>query len=184
MHLITGFLLTALLGRKRGQRRIRLPSFPGILETAHMLPGRVRFRVPALEGLDDVAAEVRQRLRKLEGVQSVDVSTVSGSVLLTFRPEDVDPEMLLAAVIRLLGLEEQIEQAPRSRLGFEIREMGAALNRAVHEKTGGMIDLWTALPLVLVALGVRNLVSRNGQPGWPLLWWAYLALFPPGMNQD
>jgi len=184
MHLVTGVLLTALLGRKGRRQRIRLPSFPGILETVHALPGRVRFRVPAIVGCREAADETQKRLGKLEGVESVDASSVSGTVLLTFDTQRVEPEILLAAVIRLLGLEEQIENAPRSRVGREIREIGAAVNRAVHEQTGGMIDLWTALPLVLVALGVRNVLVQNGQFGWPLLWWAYLALFPPGQNQD
>jgi hypothetical protein len=184
MHILTGFLLTALLGRHGSPARKRLPSFPGILETAHALPGRVRFRAPAIIGHPDAAAEVRNRLRRLEGVRSADASHVTGSLLLRYDSTRLEPEIVLAAVIRLLGLEDQIERAPRSRVACEIREIGAALNRTVHQKTRGVIDLWTALPLVLVVLGVRNVVSRNGQLGWPLLWWAYMALFPPGQKQD
>jgi len=181
MHLVTGLLLTALLGR--GKQGPRLPSFPGVLETAHVLPGRLRLRVPGVVARPEAAGELRRQLVRLEAVEAVEVSTVTGSVLLRFRPDRVEPELLLAAVIRLLGLEARVDAAPQSRLGHEIRELGESLNRAVHEQSGGLLDLWTALPLLLVVLGVRNLISRNGQLGWPLLWWAYLALFLPGQNR-
>jgi hypothetical protein len=184
MHLVTGFLLTALLGRNGRGARPRLPSFPGILETVHVLPGRMRLRVPALAGDARLGEDVAKRLQRLEGIASATISSVTGSLLITFDPQQVEPEILLAAVIRLLGLEEQLERAPRSRLGHEIREMGAALNQAVHQQTGGMIDLWTGLPLVLAAVGIRNVLAKNGQLGLPLLWWAYVSLFPPGQNQS
>jgi hypothetical protein len=184
MHLLTGFLLTALLGRKNAPSRVRLPSFPGILETVSALPGRVRFRTPAIIGQPAAASGVQERLGGLEGVQSAEASAVTGSVLLRYDDKQVDPMILFAAVIRLLGLEQHIGKAPRSSVGRHIREAGAALNQAVHERTGGVIDLWTGLPLVLVALGIRNVLTRNGQLGWPLLWWAYMAMFPPGRNPE
>jgi len=182
MHLITGVILTALLGRKRGVRRNRLPSFPGVIETAHLLPGRVRFRAPALIGQRGDAAELQKRLARLDGIHDAGVSSVTGSVLIQFAPDRVTPEILLGAVIRLLGLEKEIERMPRSRVGQGIREAGEGLNRAIHEQTGGMLDLWTGLALVLVALGIRHVAAGNRQLGWPLLWWAYLSMFPPGRS--
>jgi hypothetical protein len=180
MHLITAALLTTLLGRKKGAGAGRLPSFAGVIETAHVLPGRVRFRAPGLVGRDTLAKELQKRLAKLEGIESAAVSPISGSVLLRFAPERVTPELLLGAVIRLLGLEKEIQRPPRSRIGEGIRHTGEALNRAVHEQTSGMIDLWTALAVLLVVLGIRQIAAGNRALGWPLLWWAYLSLFPPG----
>lgn len=184
MHLLTGFVLTTLLGRSKRQRGKRLPSFPGVLETAHALPGRLRLRVPAIIGHPTAAEEIQNRLGRLDGIDSARVSGITGSVLLRYDADVVEPEIVFAAVVRLLGLEEQIDKTPQSHLGREIREMGDAINRAVHEQTGGLIDLWTGLPLALVVLGIRNVVSQNGQLGWPLLWWAYMSLFPQGRNQD
>ena len=61
------------------------------------------------------------------------------------------------------------------------RQAGESLNRD-HEQTGGMIDLWTSVTLLLVAAGVRQLAAGN-QFGWPLLWWAYRSTFPPGTER-
>jgi copper chaperone CopZ len=182
MHLITGFILATLFGRKKGGDTSRLPSFPGVIETVHALPGRARFRVPEIIGYGSDATTLEKHLARLDGVDAVRVSPVSGSILVEFDANRVEPEMVMGAIIRLLGLEEQIDRAPHSRVGQEIRQAGDALNRAVHEQTRGIIDLYTGLPLLLVVLAVRNIATQNGQMGWPLLWWAYLALFPPGSN--
>ena len=178
MHLITGFVLAGLLGRKHRGRPSRLPKFPGVIETVHLLPGRVRFRTPNLVGRQTQAEELQKRLAQIHGLLSVSVNSISGSICLRFRPDRIKPEMLLAAIVRLLGLEQQIGQRPRSLVGREIRAAGDALNHAMFERTGGLIDLYTAMPLLLLAVGLRN-IAAGRVVGWPLLWWAYRTLFPP-----
>ena len=183
MHLITGFILASVLGRKRRGASRRAPSFPGVIETVHLLPGRVRFRTPHLVGKQPEGKELKRRLARIDGVKEVEVSSVSGSICLRFADDRLKPELLMAAIIRLLGLERQIERAPRSWLGREIRDTGEALNRAMHERTGGMVDFYTAMPLLLVVLGVRNIAARRTM-GWPMLWWAYRELFPPAWKDQ
>jgi hypothetical protein len=41
-----------------------------------------------------------------------------------------------------------------------------------------LLDFYTAMPLLLVILGVRNVLAGR-MLGWPLLWWAYREVFPP-----
>jgi hypothetical protein len=103
---------------------------------------------------------------------------VSGSVLVHFAPDRVKPDMLLGAAIRLLGLERDVQRPLPSFVGEGIRQAGESLNHAVYEQTGGVVDLWTSVTLLLVAAGVQQLAAGN-QFGWPLLWWAYRSTFPP-----
>ena len=183
MHILTGLLLTALLKRKPGGRNPHLPTFPGVIETVHALPGRIRFRTPYLVDRQGQAEDLQKRLARLDGVHEVAVSAVSGSVCVWFAADRVTPELLLGAIIRLLGLERHLQRLPRSVVGREIREGGEAVNRAIHAKTGGLLDLWTTVPLVLVGLGIRNVAT--GRPyGWPMLWWAYRSLFPPNGSPE
>ena len=183
MHIISGLLLAALFNRKAESSRLRLPTFPGVLETVHVLPGRVRLRTPHLVGRPREAEALQRRLARLDGVHEVAVSAVSGSVCVRFAADRVTPELLLGASIRLLGLERHLQRLPRSVVGREIREGGEAVNRAIHAQTGGLLDLWTAVPLVLAGLGIRNVAT--GRPyGWPMLWWAYRSLFPPNGSPD
>ncbi|MGD1036031.1 MAG: HMA2 domain-containing protein [Roseiarcus sp.] len=183
MHLITAAALTALLGRKRNVGHDGLPSFIGVMETAHVLPGRLRLRAPVLIGQRGAADQLQKSLARLDGVRAVEVSSVSGSLLVHFAPDRVKPDMLLGAAIRLLGLEREVQRPPPSHIGEGIRQAGESLNHAIHEQTGGMLDLGTSLTLLLAAAGVRQLAAGN-QFGWPLLWWAYQSTFPPGRSGE
>jgi hypothetical protein len=182
MHLITAAALTALFGRKRGVGHNPLPSFAGVMETTHVLPGRVRLRAPVLIGQRRAADELQKRFAQLDGIRAVEVNSVSGSLLIHFAPDRVKPDMLLGAAIRLLGLEREIQRPPRSYVGEGIRQAGDSVNRAIHQQTGGMIDLWTSVALLLLAMGIRHIAAGNPQLGWQRLWWAYLSMFPPALR--
>ncbi len=182
MHLITAAVVSALLGRKRGVGHHRLPSFAGVMETAHVLPGRLRLRAPVLIGQRRAADQLQKSFARLDGILAVEVNPLSGSLLIQFAPDRVKPDMLLGAAIRLLGLEREIQRPPGSHIGEGIRQAGDSLNRAIHEQTGGLIDLWTSVALLLLAMGVRHVAAGNAQLGWQRLWWAYLAMFPPALR--
>ncbi len=183
MHLITAALLTTLFSRKQGVNHDGLPSFAGVMEIAHVLPGRLRLRAPVLIGQRRAADQLQKSLARLDGICAVEVSSVSGSVLIHFAPDRVKPDLLLGAAIRLLGLERDIQRTPPSYIGAGIRHAGASLNHAIHKQTGGVIDLWTSVTLLLVVAGVRQLAAGN-QFGWPLLWWAYRSTFPPERSRE
>jgi hypothetical protein len=183
MHLITAALLTTLLGRKRRAGHSGFPSFAGVMEVTHLLPGRLRLRAPVLIGQRRAAEQLQKSLAGLDGIRAVEVNPVSGSLLFHFAPDRVKPDMLMGAAIRLLGLEKDIERPPPSYIGEGIRQAGQSLNHAIHEQTGGMIDLWTSVTLLLVVMGVRQLAAGN-QFGWPLLWWAYRSKFPSERNRS
>jgi hypothetical protein len=182
MHLITAAVLSALLGRKRGVGHNSLPSFAGVMETTHVLPGRLRLRAPVLIGQHKAADQLQKTLARLDGIRNVQVSSVSGSLLIQFVPDQVKPDMLMGAAIRLLGLEKEIQRPPRSYIGEGIRQAGDSLNLAIHQQTGGVIDLWTGVALLLLAMGVRHVAAGNPQLGWQRLWWAYLSMFPPSLR--
>ncbi len=183
MHIISGLLLAALFSRKSGSSRLPLPTFPGVLETVHVLPGRVRLRTPHLVWRRREAEALQQRLARLAGVHDVAVNPLSGSICVRFAPNRLRPELLFGAVIRLLGLEPELQRMPRSRIGQGIRDGGDAVNRALHAQTGGLLDLWTAVPLMLAGLGIRNVATGRAY-GWPMLWWAYRSLFPPNGSRE
>ena len=75
MHLITAAVVSALLGRKRGAGHNPLPSFAGVMETAHVLPGRVRLRAPVLIGQHRAADQIQESLARLDGIRAVEVSS-------------------------------------------------------------------------------------------------------------
>lgn len=189
MHLITGLLVAGLLGRKKkGASHASSPLLRrgGPVEPVHLLPGRVRFRVDALKGRDAQAEALAQQLGKIEDVESVEVSSATGSVLICYRGEKLQPELLLAAIVRLLGLERELERSSVSSLRRGIGQAADSLNDAVYAETHGLLDLWTLIPLAIGVLGVQR-ISQQGLAslpgGFTLLWWAYVSLIRPRENK-
>ena len=179
MHLVTGLILTALLGRKKNPRKSPLLNLHDVLETRHLLPGRVRFGIPVLKGNPEGAKLIMEQIPKIEGVESVAVNSITGSVLIYYREEIIEPELLFAALVRLLDLERAIERAVQPALAREIRSMGQSLNRYVYESTGGIIDLWTILPIILAGVGIHKVITQPQMrfpTGITMIWWAYHSL--------
>jgi len=180
MHIVTGLLLAGLAGIKRNGQGGSLPGFStGPVQTLHVLPGRVRFKVPSLKDDKEGCDALAKRLGGVEGIESVQVSAVTGSVLVLFDAAEVKPELLFAAIVRLLGLEDEVDNPPPPLVARELNNFARSLNRAVYEKTGGVINLWTGLMIALAAYGVRRAMV-DGTRAWPagftMVWWAVNAL--------
>lgn len=69
------------------------------------IPGRVRLKVRRIQGAPAFAQEVQAALAGVPGVHGIDISTVTGSVLVTYDPEAIArPEAAerLSEVLRAL----------------------------------------------------------------------------------
>ena len=188
MHIITGLLVTALLGKKaKQQAQSPLMHLKWPIETKHLLPGRVRFHIPLLVGDGTGIQSIETQLQRVEGVDSVEAKKISGSVVILYQPEKIAPELLFAALIRVLGLEKELERTPQSTVAKELRNIGEALNRTVYSMTDGLVDLWTIIPLVLLGVGIRKIMTERTlsfPAGFTLLWWAYMGMFRGGNRRN
>jgi hypothetical protein len=177
VHLLIGFLASALLAKRRavGSRSPLLElSYP--IRTLHLLPGRVRFEIPKLKGNAAACEQLATAIGRLEGVEGAEVNAVTGTVLIRFDAAKLEPELLVAALVRLLDLEHEMENPPPAAAGREMVRVARALDRAVYDRTGGLLDLRTALPIGLAGLGVYRLMARKGTAlpaAATLIWWAY-----------
>ena len=181
MHIITGLLLAAIAGRKKksgsGGGASLLKSGP--VRTEHSLPGRLRLRVPSLAGNQENCTSLATRFSGLSGIRAASANPVTGSVLLHYDKNTVRPEVLFGAVVKLLGLEEELERVPTPVLTRELGLLGQSLDRAVYERTGGLVNGWSLLMLAIAAVGVRQVIN-NGARAWPagitMVWWAVNGL--------
>lgn len=69
----------------------------------HHVPGRLRVKTPVLKRQEHRAREIKSYLESIEGVFDVDVSTVTGSVVIKYDAARVSLVVLLNSV-RDLGL--------------------------------------------------------------------------------
>ena len=184
MHIITGMLIAGLLGKRK------LPTLlpmlrTGPVRTAHAMPGRVRFHVPLLQSDSSQSGVLSEKLPTLQGVESVDVNPTTGSVLVRYQEDEVRPELIFAATVRLLGLDEDLRRSPRPVLVKELRSLFDSLNRVVYDRTGGLLDFSSAVLIVLAAIGVRKLALEGAKAmphGFTLLWWGLHKLFGHGQE--
>ena len=189
MHLITGAIIAAVLGNKSKEQNTGSPilSIRGPINTSHLLPGRVRFHIPSLKNNDIQITQLGEQLPKISGISSLHIDDHTGSVLIHFDQSTIKAELLAAALIRLLGLEKELEKTPEATIPREIREMGRSLNKAVYDKTGGLLDLWTAIPLLLLVAGGRQIFTERNltmPTAMTLLWWGDNSLFHENKRCD
>ncbi len=55
MHIITGIIVSALLG---GKKKKGFRGFRGVVEVLHIIPGRVRFSVPSIRDNEDACHQL------------------------------------------------------------------------------------------------------------------------------
>jgi hypothetical protein len=113
MHIITGIMLMELARRLRQPGQVLLPQLNvGPIQTAHVLPGRIRFRVPLVREDEEAAELLELRLPALDGVTGVRVDRTTGSVLVTHDTAVAEGYLILCAIARLLGLEDALDSTP------------------------------------------------------------------------
>ena len=66
---------------------------------AHVLPGRLRFRVDDLRGCPGLCRLIEQELRRLGGVRRIEASAVTGSLLVAYDQAVLDERDVLAALL-------------------------------------------------------------------------------------
>jgi hypothetical protein len=180
MHILTGLLLAGLLGKNKLRRRTLMPMLrTGPVQTAHWIPGRLRLRVPSLAENGQGAAMLQEKLQAIRGVQSLKLDPATGSVLIVYQEDQVRPELLFAAVVRLMNLDADLARLPEPVVTRELREILGSINRMVYDQTGGLVDLWSAGLILLTAIGIQRLWTQGMRAfpaGLTLVWWGMATL--------
>jgi hypothetical protein len=177
MHMLVGLLLTRFLKHAHSKSGF-LPHIRGKFEVIHTLPGRIRFRIPMLEGQDpEVIDSVEKELKRLPEINRVVLNPISGSLVLDYNDEEIKASIICGILLKLLGLEDDLDDQPQSLAQKELNLIGTSLNRQVYNSSAGIFDLTSALALTIFALGLYKIIvqrDRNTPSGFSLLWWAYV----------
>jgi hypothetical protein len=167
---------------------IRPADLAGI-ELRHAIPGRVRLRIPAIKGEPGLSREVQKQIAALTVVSRVEVSPVTGSVLVMYDPAD---SAAIAQLGRLMipGLDLNAMPGPDDLGGVAGAESASpaealsAFTRRLNDKletaTGGAVDLKFLVPASLFAGGLLRLVASRKVPSptwYDFLWFAFGTYF-------
>jgi hypothetical protein len=156
------------------------------IELRHAIPGRVRLRIPAIKGQQALAEEVRRQLAALAVIRRVEVSTITGSVLVVYDPAD---SAALEELGRLMIPDLVLDGPPidgsagaeagSPPLSDAIADYARQLNTRVAAATGHS-DLRMLLPASLFVGGILRLLTARKvlAPTWyDLLWFSFGTFF-------
>lgn len=186
MHILTGLIVGSLLGLGKENEAPSHISLIGVLELHHFLPGRMRYYAPGLKGEHRKCRDIEIQMHRIEGIRGVHLNALTGSLLVEYDPKSIQPDFLFSILIEFLGLQEELERTPIPLIQRELHSFGKAVNRAVYERSAGIIDIKTLLPLAMMVIGIRSIMTYGLQypSGLTLIWWAYHSLQNGGGSSD
>lgn len=156
-----------------------LPSFKGILETKHILPGRIRLVANILVKNDNLKNIFETQMSKIGGIKQIEVNTITGSILIYYDINSLPPLMIFSVCAKLLGLEEMLSAKQQSKIQSNITELNDSINTSLYQKTNGLLDFKTLVPLFFLGIGLKKVfidkTTLSANP-YSLLFWAYKGL--------
>jgi hypothetical protein len=156
-----------------------------LLRIVTHFPGRLRVRAERFRERP-VGDEVAERVRAEPGVEAASIAERTGSLLVEYRPRELQLPKLIEVILKVGGLEAVA--ADRQPLGApqgdQVREVVGRWNEAVIGATRGRVDVRTAVPGTLASLGLLRLITGpRTMPEWyDLLFWSFVTfvnLNPP-----
>ncbi|MGO5066647.1 MULTISPECIES: HMA2 domain-containing protein [unclassified Clostridium] len=151
-----------------------LPSFKDLLEIKHYMPGRIRFYSNRIKNNKDTVIFLGEQLNKIPIIDLMDINIITGTVLIKYNANEMEPIVIISILIKLLNLEKEISKEPKDRIGTEIVEVKNSLNRAVYEKTQGILSMKTIMFFALLSYGIKRYRQRPDliPGGVTLMYWA------------
>jgi hypothetical protein len=167
----------------------------GDIRVVHAIPGRIRLKIQKLKNDPAAVNEVVARLRKLPGIDRVEASPTTGSVVVSYGTsasgsDDITPGLSEAFGHTLFPgadpaeLRRQLTQrtngsAVPTPLASRIQSFLGGIDYGVERASRGTIDLRVLVPIALFCAGLA-ILSTSGTlpvPTWYDLMWASFATF-------
>lgn len=173
MHIITGLLLSGLFRKRKKSNAFK--GFKGIVEIMHIIPGRIRFRIPLLKNNMELCRTLEQQLNQAGSISHIQSNRHTGTLLVIFDRDKIDPATLTGVLVKLTGQEKEVEQMPQSVAGKELSKLIRSLNSSVYTHSDGFFDLNSMISLVFLSLGLWTVIRRPSvlPAGISLVYWAY-----------
>lgn len=176
--LAMGMMFFAMAKNKMNESNESNLSFNKQLEVRQQIEGRLRLYSPFLKDKEAGCMLITQ-LSKVEGIHKVGTDFRTGSLLLEFDESKIDSNILVGAILKLMGIDDESNACQKSIVMKEIKIVNEAVNKAVLDKTNGILDLRTIIPITFLGLAIKGYLN-TGTLGMPapmtLLYWTYKTL--------
>lgn len=148
-----------------------MPKTEAAAYLCHCIPGRIRFRIPGQRGDENYFSMLAKKLAALPGIETVQVSPLTGSVLLTHALDAVDD---IGAFAKAQGLFEVTPPPdPGLPMGERIANSVHTFNHELKKLSDGAFDYWSLIFFVLIGMAIYQILKGNiAAPATTLLWYA------------
>lgn len=145
--------------------QFRKAGSSGGLKLAHGIAGRRRYYDSRLKWDSKYAKKIENYLIKAEGVNSVSISKLTGSMLLQYSCSEEAVDFFVKNLP---------DPDSTSMFRKRIRNAFSRFNQSVFRNTGGFLDLKTSIAGVFLVLGLSRTFRMRQWPGGPqMMWWSY-----------
>lgn len=111
------------------------------IKVAHSIPGRIRFKVTSLKDIPEeymiYEKYLHQALKKLDGIENIDVNKVTGSIVVTYDIKRTYEEKILnwIEIIKEIGLKnlELIEKYGETNVEYVVDTIEQQLDEAIKK---------------------------------------------------
>ena len=150
-----------------------LQSFYGVIQVKHYQNGRLRLQTEVLKDDEELKEEFLNNIQRINGINSVEVNSITGSILIYFDEKVIESSFLYLVVLRLLHLDEEALKNKSGRIKELLKQIFESVDMAVYNKSKGYLDLRTLTAGIFIFYGIKKLWKVPGLPkGATLLWWA------------
>jgi hypothetical protein len=168
----------------------------------HHIPGRLRIRVPAAKGQEELLRELSSAIARAPGISEVAYNQVTGSILIQYslnehhNLESLDAGLSASAVPVAVKKVTPAEHPSHDRRRRRDRRSLAAmkvdsffkqLDNGIRDSTNDELDLKFILPSVVAALGIFSLRHASTTPLWLTLlifaFHSFLGLHAPSIDE-
>lgn len=150
-----------------------LQSFYGVIQVKHYQNGRLRLQTEVLKDDEELKEEFLNNIQRINGINSVEVNSITGSILIYFDKKVIESSFLYLVVLRLLHLDEEALKNKPGRIKELLKQIFESVDMAVYNKSKGYLDLRTLTAGIFIFYGIKKLWKVPGLPkGATLLWWA------------
>lgn len=163
----------------QGEKNVDVPRFACV----SALPGRRRYRAASLVGNAGLAEFMEKKIGVMTGISSIEVNTVTGSILVYASSEaalDLLEDFFRSRLFPNAVYDADRKRAPKSDDTTYLkvaRATGDFLSRIIKKKSNHLLDLMTVAALFLIIRGLRKTVFMGERPSGPqMLWWALSLL--------
>ena len=114
-----------------------LQSFYGVIQVNHYQNGRLRLQTEVLKDDKELKEEFLHNIRRIVGINSVEVNSITGSILIYFDEKVIESSFLYLVVLRLLHLDEEALKNKPGRIRELLKQIFESADMAVSNKSRG-----------------------------------------------